>query len=238
MLFVFLLSFVQLLSASVVTRIADKVNFQVKTTKNNGRVWNTVVTVESTAPIFPDLNSGHFRLEIKAHSNHTFYNGTSDCINIKSKAFESLSSISMSKFGQFVSHGTVLEFIDYNYEVPLKDLFTITTKVAFGESNTSHTIFRISLVATDRTIAYMNASLSQTGCSTPLTLGKWNDPWRWDKLSVPTASDAVVLSGSTEIISVENNVTVKSLVMKGGQLIAHKTSCPDGWSVDPRGLLG
>lgn len=144
----------------------------------------------------------------------------------------------MSKFGMFTSDGQD-ELIAYNYDVPLSDLVVTRATAATQETGSSvQTLFRLVFTKRDPAVTSLDLTIGAEQCAPARTVGAWDDPSRWREGRVPTANDSVVFPLGSGVIVLSRDVAVGVLNVSAGSIVAHSTSCPEGWSVDPVGAVG
>ncbi len=219
--------------------IADNVMYTPSTLHNTGSTkWSSTVEVRSNGPIYDKDIDGHFRLNVSAQAGNFYYFGVSDCIDINAtptQANTKINSMYFSKFGKFLNND---QLVDYNYDVTFRELLAVSTRIVHNSSSTrSQTYFKMAFVG-GSTLSSLDLSVSTVGCLAARTIGDWANPLRWSLGRIPVATDAVTFPLGSGVATISSDVTVSSLSMAGGLLIAHSSNCPDGWSVDPTDATG
>lgn len=124
-------------------------------------------------------------------------------------------------------------------DVTISDVFTVSVLKFYNESanwiKSSYSVELSSPLFASVTMAW---ETDFAGCARPRTVGEWGDPSRWSLGQVPVRKDNVFFPSNSGVIFITTDTSVNSLQMNGGLLLAHSTSCPDGWSPDPTGLFG
>ncbi|CAM9726944.1 unnamed protein product [Choristocarpus tenellus] len=70
-------------------------------------------------------------------------------------------------------------------------------------------------------------------CSRLTTYGSWGEAENWVAGVIPAESDDVVFPVDSGLVVMSTNVTVSTLLMGGGALVTHTSTCPPGWTPAP-----
>lgn len=194
------------------------------------------ISVESNGMIYMK-DGGHFQLLVTVDTlKYGLLNSTSECITVGANS-NVVSSIIASTIFEAV-HG-----MHGQSSVEFTDILDISTRKYFSEKNglvTTTYQISVSPLRSDmgNEVLYIYTQISRSNCAPLRTISSWSNPLRWTGGVLPSSHDNVVLPMGTGVIQLEESVTLSSLYMTAGLIIAHVTGCPDGWSVTPTGATG
>jgi hypothetical protein len=190
--------------------------------------YSVNVTVASNGQIYDDGDDGHFRLKFYIEtSSYGDLSGTTECLPIHKNQDILQQTLLDSKL--WLQNGTV-HYFDF-------DQIVTSLKVKkFRHTYSTVSVVNSFIVTLDgKEVKDFNTYITKSGCRTPRTQGNWNDPLQWSNSVVPNATDDVVIPAGAGVIYIDSteNITIQSFTTHGGDIIMHRTICPDGWTSNP-----
>jgi hypothetical protein len=178
--------------------------------------WNITVASRANGDFYRD-DIGHFRLQVSLFSSSlsSWILGTSECLDLTRNTAELKTSLS----------STVLFPDSNNSGTRLLSIADVHIR-KYGAKRRAIVEFLI----TGEDILLFDADVSFTDCSALRTVGDWFDPTNWVDGVVPSIADDVIFPESSGVVVISEDVTVRTLTMLGGSIVAQATGCPTGWS--------
>jgi hypothetical protein len=207
------------------------------------------MTIHANGPINND--GGSFRLVVSVNVTQ-YYDANHHNIYARSVCMDT--SIGETEFIQTIQSTPVqlTMHIPYgaNYPKTIDDLFLVRGRRYFSKKGTNVTrtafhaildnskfgnydIINVDKSLSNWRIASLSVNFVTDGCARMRTVGHWNDASQWIGGVVPSSSSNVIFPNNSGVVVLDSNVSVTSLQMYGGYILAHKTECPTGWSAQP-----
>jgi hypothetical protein len=189
------------------------------------------VTIAANGKLLPlDVNSGHFRAQYSfLDKNKLLLSGVTDCISFTESAKVAREKLMLSVLSASSSPGNQ-SFNTY---------FNVYAQKFYSDYNStvlSTTSFIFSFVPTNRNTSALEVNVITSNCSSASTWGYWTDPHRWKEDRVPTSVDQVFFPTRSGAVQLQEDVSVSSLNISSGTILAVNSGCPSGWTADDRGL--
>lgn len=198
--------------------------------------WSLTVNISSNGPIFSGESLGHFKVVLSGNYSHIPFYGQSSCINIAgggSTAANILKSMSVV-FADNSSSALALSKLPISVRVQ---------KYKRDSANKwEYNIFSMILTPTDwANFLIDNVAISQSQCNAPRVQRSWQQTASWivngaQPSSLPGIGDSVTFGNQSGVAILSSDVSIGSLLMSGGLIIAAQSSCPSDWSSDPTSL--
>lgn len=217
-------------SAKSITWTADTISYRESFSKSNTLEWKYRLQINSTGPIYSESN-GHFRLKFSlTYAGNNQLHGLTECVDINANAVD-LNNV----LNQVILGSDPLVIGD---DTPFGHFLQITpTKYSDSHNSTIQTENTFDLVVhAVRNISHLTVTHSTSNCSSAHTFGSWHDSTHWTPQTIPGSNDTVIIPSNAGYIQLMEHVSVKGLQMYGGTILAMTTRCPDGWTLDDRGL--
>ena len=186
------------------------------------------VSAYSNGPVYTN-DGGHFRLHFFV-STFDYGNviGISDCIQIGQNMMEVTSMI--GNINMTSSSGKASKW------VYLSSLFSVSTQKFKQKHNVVNYATTYIITMTGIEGIDLKATMSSEGCAPIRTISSWTTREKWSDKVVPNNTFAVTIPVGTGVILLPPNVTLSSLTVQGGLLLAHNTSCQPDWTPNPSGV--
>lgn len=212
--------------ANLFTWRSDIISIKFSGANNNLTHYSVYyLNVDSNGEIDQD-DGGHIQFNITGISNQGQFSGISSCFPIGSSQFYVSSILMDTPLKDVTPNSSYLFFKDVS-EVSIKK---------FGDGKAA-TNFSTSYVIDlkHKHIRALSIDIEQSDCVPPRTIANWNDKSNWDLGYIPSILDDVVLPLNSGKVVLSNDVTVNTLVMNDGLIVAEDHTCPSDWSTSPDG---
>jgi hypothetical protein len=201
--------------------------------------WDFNLTINSNGLLYDDPEKGHFHINFVSQNHHglTFV-GRTECLQVGSPAIVVQRAVEQTKLfqrnasnvgdlasGSFYTVSSFYRVDSHRYYHP-----------PFNNSGSTHltTSFVVGFDNSNNKTAQLTVTYSTGDCAKIRTIGEWEDPAKWNNGKVPSQASLVTIPVGAGVVRLNGDVTVRRLLMDDGMLLAHKTYCPHGWSIEPQ----
>lgn len=215
------------IQASQISWIPDTISYLASIQANSHSSVQLAVSLSTNAPLYDEEPEGNFAIVIQMKQGSIDLYARTDCIPAVATAAQVRETLESTNI-RYQSNKQPLDPVGKYYDI---------TSTKYGNQSSLHVLFQVTLSKWNNgsALAVQAVAVNTTACATTRTVGLWDDASRWTDRHVPNATDSVSLPVGSGVVKLLSNVTVASLNISDGVIIAHSTQCPAGWTTSKHG---